>query len=111
MSRFLTPPHNTTMTFQANDKDFVQSYLMGYAVTGGAAGGLIYTYQAGGGGGEYVKHLLVGGASGWALKYINMNVLGQPGVSQGPIPHKYVPMTLAGLAAGYAVSWALGGRV
>jgi hypothetical protein len=98
-------------TFQANSPDFVQSYLMGYAVMGGALGGVGYTYMSGGGMGEYVRHVLVGGASGYALKYINMNVLGSPGKSQGPIPHRYIPMTLSGAVAGYAVSWMLGARV
>lgn len=103
--------HEAVMTFQANDKDFVQSYLMGYAAAGGAAGGIVYAYQVGGGGGEYVKHILLGGASGYALRYINRNFLGTPNSSPGPIPDRYVPMTLAGLVAGYAVSWALGARV
>ncbi len=99
------------MSFQANEKDFVQSYLMGYAVVGGAAGGIVYAFQGGGSMGNYVRHALVGGAAGFALKYINMNVLGTPGVSQGPIPHKYVPMTVAGGISGYAVSWLVGARV
>lgn len=97
--------------FVANEKDFVQNYLMGYAVVGGAAGGAIYAYQGGGSMGNYVRHALVGGVAGYAMKYINMNVLGQKGVSQGPIPHKYVPMTVAGGISGYAVSWLVGARV
>jgi hypothetical protein len=94
-----------------NSPDLVQTYLAGYSVLGGAAGGVLYAFQSGGQMGNYVRHALVGGAAGYALKYINSNILGTPGQTQGPIPHKYIPMTVAGGVSGYAVSWLVGARI
>lgn len=100
------------MSFSApNGPDFVQSYLMGYATLGGALGGVGYAYMGSEGASGYLKHALIGGASGWALRYVNRNVLGTPGQSMGPIPDRYVPMTISGAVAGYAVSWLVGARV
>lgn len=94
-----------------NNPDFIQSYLMGYAVAGGIAGGLGFAYfMDGRSSSSLVKHALVGGAAGYAFKYINANILGTPGKSQGPVPHRKVPMTIAGGISGYAVSYLVGAR-